>query len=513
MRKTKDLLKSALSAILAIAMAMVLTPAAALADTTTSHTITINEPSGQGATHTYEAYQVFSGTYDSTSKQLQGITWGSGVNGTDLLNALKADTTLGSKFANATDAPTAAAAMSSLDANETAAMAKIVASHLTETKATSANGKVTVTGDGYYFLKDVTQQANIGSDTYSKYILQVVGDETITPKDTTTTSEKFVKDTNDSKSNSTTDWQKVADYDMGDDVPFELVGTIASDYADYTTYEFSFVDSYEKTQFGGPKNVVVKVDGTAVSKDELTAAGYKLDTTDSGFTISFSNLKKITEISAGSKVSVEYTAELLTTANVGSAGNVNKSHITFSNDSNQTGHKGTTPDDTVIVFTYKVVVNKQNEAYKDLDGAGFTLYKKNANGEYQKVGDELKTGHQFTFTGLDDGDYKLEESTVPAGYNKMSDIEFSVTSVKDNTGRSLTSINGIATTGEIDFGTQKASVDETAGSITATVINKSGSTLPSTGGMGTTVLYICGAAIAVAAGYGLYRRHAARNNA
>jgi len=511
MKHLSKMLKGLVAVFAAAAMALTLAPTAFAAETT--HTITINEPSGHTATHTYEAYQVFSGNYDSTSKQLQHISWGSGVNGENLLAALKADANLKSVFAGATDAPTAAAAMSKLNAEQTAAMAKVVANNLAETKATSADGKVTVTGDGYYFLKDVTDQANIGSDTYSKYILQVVGDETITAKDTTTISEKFVKDTNDSKADSTTEWQKVADYDMGDDVPFELVGTIASDYADYKTYEFSFVDSYNKQQFGDPKNVVVKVDGKTVSQDELTAAGYKLDKTGTGFTISFSDLKKISEVSAGSKVSVEYTAELLTTANVDSAGNVNKSHITFSNDSNQTGHKGTTPDDTVIVFTYKVVVNKQNEAHQDLDGAGFTLYKKNANGEYQKVGNELKTGHQFSFVGLDDGDYKLEETTVPTGYNKMSDIEFSVVSVKDNTGKSLTSINGVTSTGEIDFGTQKASVDKTAGSISATVVNKSGSTLPSTGGMGTTVLYVAGAAIVVAAGIGLALRRNKRQDA
>ncbi len=507
MRKTKGILAGIMSAILAIAMAVVLTPAAALADTTTSHTITINEPSGQKATHTYEAYQVFSGTYDSTSKQLQGITWGSGVNGDELLNALKADSTLGSVFADATDAPTAAAAMSKLTDSQTAAMAKIVAQHLSSTKATSASNKVTVTGDGYYFLKDVTEQANIGSDTYSKYILQVVGDETITPKDTTTTSEKFVKEKNDS-TGAETDWQKVADYDMGDQVPFELVGTIANDYADYTTYEFSFVDTYNKMQFGDPKDITVKVDGTAVSQDQLTAAGYKLSTTDKGFTISFTDLKQIPAVKAGSKITVEYTAELLTTANIGSMGNVNTSHVTFSNDSNQSGHKGTTPDQTVIVFTYQTIVNKVNEQQQNLDGAGFTLYKKGADGTYTQVGDELKTGHQFTFKGLDAGDYKLVETSVPAGYNKMDDIVFSITSTLDNTNKALTALSGDVTSGTATFTASTAD-----GSLTTTVVNKSGSMLPSTGGMGTTALYICGAAIVVAAGYGLYRRHAARNNA
>ncbi|MGI6535282.1 MAG: SpaA isopeptide-forming pilin-related protein [Eggerthellaceae bacterium] len=506
--------RKSLASVFALAMALILviglapfaTSSTALADTTTSHTITINEPTGQKATHTYEAYQVFSGTYDSTSKQLQSITWGNGVDGDALLAALKADSTLGSAFADATDAPTAAAAMAKLTDSQTAAMAKIVAQHLGTTKATSADNKVTVTGDGYYFLKDVTEEANIGSDTYSKYMLKVVGDETITAKDTTTTSEKFVKEKNDS-TGTETDWQKVADYDMGDQVPFELVGTIANDYGDYTTYEFSFVDTYNKTQFGDPQNVTIKVDGTAVSQDELTAAGYKLSTTDDGFTISFTDLKKITEVKAGSKITAEYTAELLTTANIGSTGNKNTSHITFSNDSNQSGHKGKTPDDTVIVFTYQTVVNKVNEQQQSLDGAGFTLYKKGADGNYTAVGNELKTGHQFTFKGLDAGDYKLVETTVPAGYNKMDDIEFSITSTLDNTNKALTALSGDVTSGTATF---TANTDD--GSLATTVVNKSGSTLPSTGGMGTTILYIVGAAIIAAAGYGLYRRSRSRKN-
>lgn len=165
--------RKSLTSVCALAMALILafglssfaTSSTALADSTTSHTITINEPSGQKATHTYEAYQVFSGTYDSSSKQLQSITWGSGVNGDELLTALKADDTIGSVFADANDAATAAAAMAKLTDSQTAAMAKVVAQHLSSTKATSSDKKVTVTGDGYYFLKDVTEQDNIGSDT------------------------------------------------------------------------------------------------------------------------------------------------------------------------------------------------------------------------------------------------------------------------------------------------------------------------------------------------------------
>lgn len=485
-------------AVFALGMALAYAPAAAYAETT--HDITITEPSGQVDTHSYDAYQVFAGTYDTESKQLQGITWGSGVDGVALLTALQSDPTIGSLFAGATDAPTAAAAMAKItdQSAEAEALAKVVGANLTDTKASSSNGTVTVSGDGYYFIKDVSEE--LTSDTYSKYILQVVGDTAVTAKDTTTTSHKFVKETNDS-TGAVSEWQKVADYDMGDQVPFQLVGTVASDYADYSTYYFAFNDTYDKTQFGSPQNVKVYVDGV-----EVDAGAYKLETTDGGFDLVIDNLKQ-TAAHAGSTVSVEYTAELLPTASIGSAGNVNASHITFSNDSNQLGHKGKTPDETVIVFTYQTVVNKVNEAGQNLDGAGFTLYKKAADGTYAAVGDEQKTGHQFTFKGLDAGDYKLVETTVPAGYNKMADVEFAITSTLDNTNKALTALSGDVTTGKATFAGQVSD-----GSVTTTVENQSGSILPSTGGAGIAGMLVVGGIIVIAAAAGLVirRRSAAR---
>lgn len=154
-------------------------------------------------------------------------------------------------------------------------------------------------------------------------------------------------------------------------------------------------------------------------------------------------------------------------------------------------------------------MSKVNDAQpqEPLAGAGFTLYKKDAQGVYNVV-KEIAAGTvtTFEFKGIDDGDYKLEESTVPAGYNKLADIEFTVTSVKDDAGKTLTSINGVAVTGKVNLGTQEADVDMAAGSLTTTVVNKSGSTLPSTGGMGTTILYVVGAALVVFAGVGLVLR-------
>ncbi len=501
--KKNSAIKKLLTSILAVVMVCALSPLSAYA--AGEHTITINNASGQAqTTHTYQAYQVFAGTWvageNGAAGQLQGITWGTGVNGDALLTAIKADSTLSTIFVNATDAPTAAAAMSGLNAEQTEALAKIIAANTTSTFTTSADGQVTVPGDGYYFIKDATEEANMpAGETYSKYILQCVGDTTVTAKNTTTTSKKQVKDTNDT-TGTESDWQNTADYDIGDAVPFKLTGTVASDYDSYNSYYFAFTDTYNKEQLADPQSVTVAIDGKTITE------GYTFKVTDTGFQVVFDNLKT-TAAKAGSVITVEYTSVLQTTATVGSAGNINSSHIEFSNNPNS-DQKGKTPDDNVIVFTYQLNVNKFNESKQALTGATFKLSKKMPDNTYKEVATiDGASSSTFSFKGIDDGTYKLEETAAPAGYNTMDPIEFTVTSVKDDTGKTLTSINGITSTGTIDLGTQQATVNTPDGTISTDVVDKSGSTLPSTGGMGITFLIGGGAALAIIAIAGLsYRR-------
>ncbi|MCI6757106.1 MAG: LPXTG cell wall anchor domain-containing protein [Lachnospiraceae bacterium] len=109
----------------------------------------------------------------------------------------------------------------------------------------------------------------------------------------------------------------------------------------------------------------------------------------------------------------------------------------------------------------------------------------------------------FTFSGLDDGDYKLTETTTPAGYNTITPVEFTISAEHDTDSAdpNLTSLSGNATTGEATF-----TADKDAGSLTTDIVNKKGSTLPSTGGRGTTMIYIIGAALVVTAGVVLVMR-------
>ncbi|MDD6283165.1 MAG: prealbumin-like fold domain-containing protein, partial [Oribacterium sp.] len=151
------------------------------------------------------------------------------------------------------------------------------------------------------------------------------------------------------------------------------------------------------------------------------------------------------------------------------------------------------PDDKNIVFTYKAVVNKVDQDKKSLAGAAFKLEKKKSDGTYATVKEfTAGTDTRFEFNGLDDGNYKLTETTTPAGYNTINPIEFTISAEHDTDSADpkLTRLSGNATSGEATF-----TADKDAGSLTTNVVNNQGINLPTTGGMGTRVLYAGGAAM------------------
>lgn len=434
--------------------------------------------------HTYKAYQIFSGTQAEGSDELGNIAWGSGIDGDALLAALKADATLSATFAECESAMDVAEAMKSwADKSENAkAFAAIAYKHIKGEGIACVNG-ITSLEAGYYLVVDDTDFAEGATNTvYNLALLQLTNKGTfeIENKTSVPTVEKKVKDTNDSVADSTTNWQDSADWDIGDDVPFQLKATLASNVADYTTYKIVFHDTLSA---GLSYNNDAKVffNGTEVTS-------YFTITEESGkLTISCDNVKEFGATN-DSVITVEYTAKLDTDANIGSAGNPNTVYLEYSNNPNdeQAGETGNTPEDKVIVFTYKVVVNKVDEESNALVGAGFTLYKKNDAGEYIAIGGELKGDALTTFTwiGLDDGDYKLVETTTPAGYNTIADILFTITAEHDVTSDDpqLTKLEG----GDLFTG------DVSTGALSADVENKQGATLPETGGMGTTMMYIGG---------------------
>ena len=475
-------MKKLFALLLALVMTMSMATSAFAADTT----YTITAPA---TTHQYEIYQIFTG--DLNYGVLSNVKWGQNGTGTKDM-AVDADTL--SELENV--------AGSTSNTDKLAVITKY-ADLTGDPVATITNSGTYEAVAGYYLIKDKDGTVT-DDDTYTTYIVKIVGNVTISPKADGPEVEKKVKDTNDSDG-TTTDWQDSADYDIGDAIDFKLTATLPSNYEDYKTYNLVFTDTFENMESIDIKSVyLANATGTKVG-DFAADADYTSNIEDTTFTVTFKNLKTSTlkdSIANGYKVVVEYTAVLSDTAFTGTAGNDNSVKLTYTNDPNFDGTgthtTGTTPEDKVVVFTYKLIVNKVDQDDKALVGAGFTLYKYDADAttedKWVAVGKEITGSEltQFTWQGLDDGNYKLVETTTPAGYNTIDPIEFTITATHetDSLDPKLTELSTTFT---------DATADKAAGSITASVQNQKGTTLPTTGGMGTTMFYIIGGAMVLAA--------------
>lgn len=505
MKHLKKIMSLILTAIMVIAMCVPV-----MADNANGYTIT-----APANGHTYEVYQIFTGTLttEGTDNVLSNIKWGK--NGIEAEGSDVSETTLTElkSVKNATDS----------------AKLEVIKKYV---KLTAADKYGSVTSEnplnnvpaGYYLIKDVDgSQVGQENSSYTTYLVSVVGSVKITLKADKPTSEKKVKDVNDSNGTPVTDWQDSADYDIGDHVPFQLKGTVASNYDSYKKYKFVFHDKEYKGLTFEPDTVKVYVNGTNITSGFTTVTSTADGDT---FDVVFDDLKTILDpndttgntklVGAGSVITVEYTSILNGNAAVGSAGNPNTMHLEYSNNPNddQGGETGKTPDDTVIVFTYKTVVNKTNEAGQPLTGAEFKLEKfvkddegtityENVKGKWvEKTLSSNQDGTVFTSTGLDDGYYRLTETKAPDHYNQLKEaIYFEITAnhdvLSDNPG--LTDFNGRnMSTGETATFTFSAKKDE--GSISTSVVNKKGSTLPETGGIGTTIFYVVGVVLMLGAG-------------
>ena len=481
------------SLLLALTLVFALAATAGAAEGTT-YTITINN-SATG--HIYEAYQIFTGDLNGTT--LSNIDWGSGI-------SEAGKTALGDAAAKAETLKTEADAK---------AFAKEVAPYLT-TVAGSANtvtdGKYVISSlaAGYYLVKDQDGSLTGDNDSYTEYIIKVVSNTTATPKSNVPVVEKKVKDINDSTEMAATGWQDSADYDIGDSVPFQLKATLADNVSSYTTYKVVFHDTQSKGLTYN-NDAKVYIDGTETNGFTVTS-----DVNADGTTTLTVSCDDVKALGAGnsSVITVKYTANLNENAVLGSAGNPNEVHLEYSNNPNKSesgnNETGNTPEDVVIVFTYKTIVNKVtknpdydpevegSKEYIPLTGAEFTLEKYNEATKEWKAITAVKNdeGTTFTFSGLDDGNYRLTETKTPAGYNSIDPIEFTITAEHDvlSDNPALTSLSGNAATGEITF---TPSVSD--GSLSTDIVNQSGSTLPETGGMGTTIFYVLGGILAVTA--------------
>ena len=481
---------------LAIVMAMSLATVAFAAEGDKTYSITITAPEGASLTnHTYAVYQIFTGelsTNEAGKTVLSNVKYGQNYG------------TLGEEVPESV--LTALAGMSGAAAAEDLNGKKTGTAYAT---LPDGNSWTVTAPAGYYLIVDTSTNLPQG-ETSSAFILQLVEDVEVKSKHSAGPKvEKKIDDTNDStEATNEIEWHDSADHDIGDAIPFKLEMTVPGNFAQFVeygeAYKFVFHDK-EEQGLTFNNDAKVYVDGT------LITSGYTVVTSPEDgdtFDVVFADLTKVTGVKVGSVISVVYTSTLNQSAILGSQGNVNKVYGEYSN-LHRPEYPGRTPDDTVIAFTYKVIVNKVDEKGEALEGAKFTLEKYDAaTGKWVAISQvETEPGTVFTFKGLDDGKYRLTETETPAGYNTIKPIEFTVTADHDilweTQGRTdvLNSLTGDAATGEVESGEKEITFTPSAseGSLTTKVENKSGTVLPETGGMGTTIFYTLGGIMVLAA--------------
>ena len=445
--------------------------------------------------HTYEAYQILSGDLSADKATLSNIKWGEG---------LKAE---GQKALGG-DAAKYAEKLAEMGNNssELKDQAQIIGANLA-----SASGSVTVTDpdaknvisnlkSGYYLIKDKDDSLQ-GQESYTEFILHVTDDVNADVKADVPSVEKKVKDTNDT-TGETTGWQDSADYDIGDDVPFQLTATLANNIESYKTYSLKFNDTLSKG-LDYNNDAVIKLG----DKDVTSYFTPSYDAKAKTLTFTCDNILAFGAKNSD-KIVVEYTAKLNENAVIGAAGNPNTVGLEFSNNPNNGGEgdRGKTPEDKVIVFTYKLTVNKVDKDNKPLTGAEFSLFKKvKVDGkdelqlvEVKKILSTNAEGTVFGFTGLDDGTYVLRETKTPDGYNSIEDQTFTISAKHDENSDNpkLTALTGDVASGSII----NLGVMLEKGELSTDVVNNKGSVLPSTGGAGRVAIYVIGAILVLGGG-------------
>ena len=555
MRKAKKLA----AVLLSLTMAMLLTIPAFAAE---NYSITIqNDKTG----HTYEAYQIFTGDVSSDAQQggnvegpiLSNIVWGRGVNGADLLAALQeADAEKYGQCADAADVAEALGAENAAAA-DAAAFAEIAAEHLTDATGTAnapVDGNYVIEGlpAGYYLVKDQDGSLEGDADAATEYIVQVLGNVAMEPKDSDipTVEKKVSEEDYHQDDGYGTTYNDVADWDIGDSVPFKLIGSIP-DMSAYDTYEYIFTDTLSNglTLQEGTVRVYIAVnrddevrDYTPLTEGEdYTLTVNNVENGGGSFSIDFDDLKTAPYVDQGNRnfVIVTYDATLNANAEIGLDGNPNDVYLEFSNNPNGAG-LGRTAEDTVIVFTYELdgtKVDGENVETK-LEGAEFVLL----NGGHTRVAHiedgklvgwiNLPEGYgdrnyneipyetwqaldettsvimtsaaegAFGVSGLDEGTYYLMEIKAPTGYNLLENaLRLDIAAVTAN-GQNWAGDPAAALTAltiDVDQGGAQNG-DVGTGAVALTVANNQGSTLPETGGMGTTLFYVIGGLLVAGAG-------------
>lgn len=483
----------ALLAVLTLALTMAV-PAFAETTTPTKYTITINNGTGN-----YAAYQIFKG--DLHEKTLSNIEWGDNV--TDEGRT---------KFGNAADK--AKTITTEADAK---AFAVEVAKYLTDPAAGTGTDSITVSGPGYYLIKNTS----VGEgEVFTDYILRVVGDVTVNPKSGKPTLDKQIRH------NETGLWGVVGDNQIGDTVEFRTLTTvpIVSGYTQYTYVIHDEMSAGLTSNVRSNEDVTIKVnDETVLDKKYYTVTVDGTNANKFTVTVDVLNAIKDGKMVEGNTLYTYYTGILNEKAKVYNDGKQeNKAYLEYSNNPHDNKTTNKTPEKVVYDWTFKMGVKKVDGADgTPLTDAKFVL-SKNGNCSLGTIGDDgtpstttdlinliensdgsytvapagytgsvvnVMTAGDITINGLDDATvYYLYETKAPAGYNRLTAaVRFEITATYSDAGDNCTSV------------TAKVNNDVQS-SVSVNVRNNKGSTLPSTGGIGTTLFYVIGGVLmAVAA--------------
>lgn len=524
----KKVIKKLLAALLAVAMVCAMAiPAFAE-----------NSEGDVDSHHTYSAFQIFKGDVEGNNIKdfkISNVDWGSNIinNSDDFLNKLREADHIGPLFTNAKSAQEVLAVISQWHDSDdySIAFARFVCHYLYSNDANptyvvrAGSNALTIpeAKAGYYLFVDTTDFSKDDSyHSYNSFLLMVTKGNwnvPITPKAEKPTVEKKVYDNPDGTS--TGGFGSSADHAINEKFQFQLTATLpdstnrAYDY--YDKYSVIFHDTlsdgitYDKDD--ELDSVVIKSNGNTYNITD--SSKYTIDTPDlesqNSFVVNI-DVKACAkdagfDLNDGATITVTYTAHLNDKAYVNTAGgstsNINKVYLTYSNNPKDESSIGKTPESTpVYVYTYQLNNTKHQDTEKGpaLEGACFRLYSDEActdqsevqlyqkDGFYYPIKDvlgkeavEMKSAANGTFNvkGLDAGTYYLKEITPPDGYSACKEIP--VTIKADHSRNDQVNLEGSNLTNDI--------VNIKAGGIT----------LPSTGGIGTTLFYVVGGGLMVAA--------------
>lgn len=337
------------------------------------------------------------------------------------------------------------------------------------------------------------------------------------------------------------EWGSAADANRGQDVPYQLVGTLPSNFASYGHYHYCFEDhlseGLELSLEGGAEPsdaVTIKIGDKVVDAD---GTNLSVTWTDQQLRVDFADLMsahwKEFHIDAHTSITVDYKAHLTSNAVVGSPGNENNVIVRYSNDPLGDGEGQTTPPPSPKLFTYALELIKIDEQTREpLPGVGFTIQVSEKNtdeasrGQYvQEDGSLSTTPHEFVtgpdgtlvVEGIDEGIYVIAEKTTPPGYEQIDeDITVTLSSTLGNSPASLDSLDVEVTGGEqIEHDGEQPpeppSADPESGLVILTVTNDKSVVMPLTGlsgvrGGGIGALVAAGSSVVLWA----RRRHTTR---